>query len=160
MLRISILFMLVFIAGCASSPKPAITQLPAKEIDFSNQRAVTRTLNTQLNEWHSVRYQLGGLSKSGIDCSGFVSVVYRHGFGIHLPRTTAQQVKLGRSVSPHRLRPGDLVFFKTGQTKRHVGIYIGGRRFIHASTTKGVTSSSLDNPYWSKNYWLAKRLQS
>lgn len=151
--------MLAFIVGCASAPKDAITHLPVEDVDFSDRQIVLHTLNAQFNEWQSVRYQLGGLSKNGIDCSGFVSVVYRQGFGIHLPRTTAQQAKLGHNIQQRRLRPGDLVFFKTGKTKRHVGIYIGGRRFIHASTTKGVTTSSLDNPYWSKNYWQAKRIQ-
>jgi cell wall-associated NlpC family hydrolase len=53
---------------------------------------------------------------------------------------------------------GDLVFFKTGLAKRHVGIYIGKGQFIHASTSRGVTRSRLNSPYWSKHYWKSVRV--
>ena len=62
--------------------------------------------------------------------------------------------------SSHRALPGDLVFFKTGsgESGLHVGIYDTDNQFIHASTSQGVTRSSLDNVYWHKNFWQARRI--
>ena len=105
-----------------------------------------------------MNYRLGGLSKSGIDCSGFVVVTFRDKFAINLPRSTKEQVSLGQSIRKRNIRVGDLVFFKTAVFTRHVGIYMGERHFIHASTSRGVTLSSLDNPYWKSSYWMARRL--
>ncbi len=79
-----------------------------------------------------VRYTYGGTSpRSGFDCSGFTRFVYAH-FGITLPHYSVAQYDLGRRVSRSRLRPGDLVFF---DGLGHVGLYIGGGRFIHAPHT-------------------------
>lgn len=109
-------------------------------------------------EWVGTPYRLGGSSKSGIDCSAFVMIGFESRFGITLPRTTAEQRTMGESVSRSELRPGDLVFFKTGWSTRHVGIYIGNHQFLHASTSQGVMLSSLNNHYWQQKYWLARRL--
>ena len=79
-----------------------------------------------------VRYSYGGTSpRSGFDCSGFTRFVYAH-FGITLPHYSVAQFSLGRRVSRAGLRPGDLVFFRG---LGHVGIYVGGGRFIHAPHT-------------------------
>jgi cell wall-associated NlpC family hydrolase len=67
---------------------------------------------------------------------------------------------LGKKVSQNNLKPGDLVFFKTGLFSRHVGIYLDKRKFLHASTSVGVTISSLDNQYWKKNYWKSVRIST
>ena len=80
-------------------------------------------------------------------------------FGIDVPRSTEYQSQVGQSIKKHQLRAGDMVFFKTGVKVRHVGIYIDKGDFIHASSSKGVMISNLDNPYWSSAYWKAKRLQ-
>ncbi len=94
----------------------------------------------------------------GLDCSGFVYLTYQSRFGMTLPRTTQRQAKFGRKISPRRLQPGDLVFFKTGWFDRHVGIYVEDRRFLHVSTKNGVQLSSLEDPYWRKRYWKAVRI--
>ena len=119
---------------------------------------VRAALLSQYDEWKNVRYRPGGLSKRGVDCSGFVFLTFNDEFGIRLPRSTTEQVRAGRSISQRELVPGDLVFFKTGKTTRHVGIYIEGRRFLHASTEKGVMISSLDDRYWSRAYWTSIRV--
>ena len=85
---------------------------------------------------------------------------YLSKFGIKLPSTTEQMSHLGKKVSQNNLNPGDLVFFKTGLFSRHVGIYLDKRKFLHASTSVGVTISSLDNHYWKKNYWKSVRIST
>lgn len=115
-------------------------------------------LYSHYSEWHSVKYRWGGLSKQGIDCSGFVYLTFQEIFHIHLPRTTKDQIHSGQIVSRSELRTGDLVFFRTGQRQRHVGIYLEQRNFMHVSTRKGVTISSLDNVYWRNRYWKSVRI--
>jgi len=141
------------LAGCM-----AVLPESGKQAALENDESVISILYTQLRDWQGVRYQAGGLSKSGIDCSGFVYLTYRHHFNMELPRTTRDQSKLGQKVSRKQLQPGDLVFFKTGWFDRHVGIYIEDRRFIHVSTKKGVMLSNLEESYWEKNYWKAIRI--
>jgi len=146
----AVIFLLV---GCM-----AVLPESGKQSALESGESVKSILYAQLRNWQGVRYQAGGLSKSGIDCSGFVYLTYRHHFNMEFPRTTRGQSKLGRKVSRKQLQPGDLVFFKTGWFDRHVGIYIEDRRFIHVSTKKGVMLSSLEDPYWLKKYWTAIRV--
>lgn len=115
-------------------------------------------LYEQLKEWHAVRYKLGGQSKKGIDCSGFVQLTYRDRFGVDLPRDTSQQARVGESIDKTELQPGDLVFFHVNRRTRHVGIYVEDGKFLHASSKKGVTLSRLDDRYWKPRYWKAVRL--
>jgi NlpC/P60 family protein len=107
-----------------------------------------------------VAYRWGGNSmSSGIDCSGLVQQVYQH-FGISLPRVTYNQIGTGAAVAMKNLRPGDLVFFDTDAKRSgpdHVGIYIGGGKFIHAPHTGDVVKiSSLSDSYYT-NRWMGGR---
>ena len=110
--------------------------------------------------WIGVPYRSGGTTRRGVDCSGFVVVTMRDRFDLQLPRETKQQASIGTQIDKDELLPGDLVFFKTGsgQNGLHVGIYDTNNQFIHASTSKGVMRSSLDNVYWQKNFWQARRI--
>lgn len=108
------------------------------------------------------RYVYGGMSPSGFDCSGFVKYVYSN-FGYNLNRTASDQMSNGVTVADEDLQPGDLVFFyKPGSGARrasHVGIYIGGGQFVHASTsTTGVIISELWNSYYTTEYIGARRI--
>ena len=76
-------------------------------------------------------------------------------YGIELPRSTAEQRYLGRKIGKHELRKGDLVFFRRNS---HVGVYLGNNQFMHASTSQGVTISSLDEDYWAKTYTQSRRI--
>jgi cell wall-associated NlpC family hydrolase len=100
---------------------------------------------------------MGGTTRRGIDCSGFVQRLYRDIFALRIPRSTTLQVKSGRSIDIDQLRAGDLVFFRIPRKKGHVGIYLGRAEFAHASTTRGVTVSSLHEPFWRQSYWTARR---
>ncbi|PSH21847.1 bifunctional murein DD-endopeptidase/murein LD-carboxypeptidase [Yersinia pseudotuberculosis] len=110
--------------------------------------------------WKGVRYRLGGSSKRGIDCSAFVQTTFREQFGMDLPRSTSQQQDIGKKVQRTKLRPGDLVLFRAGSTGRHVGIYLGNDKFVHASTSAGVTISNLNDDYWNKRYRDGRRVLS
>lgn len=157
MLRIVVLLMAAALsAGCATAPEPAPVQEPPR--GGASVLPLTDALYAQHREWEGVPYRLGGMSKRGVDCSGFVHTTFRSQFGVELPRTTESQLGIGRSVDRDGLQSGDLVFFRTGNGKRHVGIYVENRTFLHASTSQGVTLSSLDNPYWASAYWQARRV--
>jgi cell wall-associated NlpC family hydrolase len=100
-------------------------------------------------------YQYGGLSRKGIDCSGLIYLAYNQA-GVKMPRTAEAQSKIGKAVSYKQLSPGDLVFFrlsKGGSTWWHAGIISetnnNGVKFLHASTSRGVVESSLEDDY----YW-------
>lgn len=116
-------------------------------------------LQNYFESWHGVRYRYGGVTTKGVDCSGLILRTYKDLYHVDLPRTVVEQARRGKSVQKKSLRPGDLIFFKTGLFSRHVGIYLGDDAFIHASRSKGVIQSSLKNPYWRTKYWKAKRLQ-
>lgn len=107
-------------------------------------------------------YRLGGDSpQTGLDCSGFVAHVFRQTTGVALPRDTRAIRDATQSVTMADLRPGDLVFFNTlSRAFSHVGIYLGDRRFVHAtsSRTGRVMISSLDETYWRKRLDGARRV--
>jgi hypothetical protein len=160
----------ILLSGCQSTPSvdspnarlnDDITVLrPDAAALLLDETLARSALYAQYQEWRAVRYRIGGLSKSGVDCSGFVYLTFRDRFGIALPRSTHEQVVLGRSIDESELRTGDLVFFRTRRNTRHVGIFLEDRKFLHASTRKGVMISSLDDIYWSKEYWRAVSLKS
>jgi len=123
---------------------------------YSNSRA-TAVINTA-KSFIGVPYVWGGATPSGFDCSGFTQYVLAKN-GISVPRTAAEQYNAGISVSKSDLRVGDLVFFTTYKAgPSHLGFYIGDGNFIHASSSKGVTISSLSNVYYSEHYIGARRV--
>jgi cell wall-associated NlpC family hydrolase len=123
-------------------------------------RSATLAVNLTRNAMRflGVPYVFGGTSSSGFDCSGYVQHVFAM-LGYHLPRTADAQYAAGKRVSGAAMVPGDLVFFQTyAAGASHVGIYLGHDRFVHASSSRGVTVSSLHESYWSARYLGAKRL--
>ena len=103
-------------------------------------------------------YVYGANGPNSFDCSGFAQYVYKH-FGYSLNRTASAQSSNGVAVSKSNLQPGDLVFFNTSGGISHVGIYIGGDQFVHASTSNtGVIISSLSSSYYQQRYVTARRI--
>lgn len=102
-----------------------------------------------------------GSGPKNFDCSGFTQYVMKN-FGVSLAHAAKAQSKVGTYISKANLQKGDLVFFSqdgSGKNIGHVGIYIGGNQFIHASTpSTGVRLDSLSSSYYSKNYVTARRV--
>ncbi len=115
-----------------------------------------RLLET-IDEWYGTRYRYGGTTKSGIDCSAFVRAVYKVAFGIDLPRTAREQFRAA-ALAVSNLQTGDLLFFNTSGGISHVGMYLGNNKFVHASTSRGVIVSDLDENYYAARYLGARRM--
>ena len=113
----------------------------------------------QIDHWWGTRYCMGGNDESCIDCSAFTQTMLRNVYGIDVPRTAQEQYDFLKHIQNTDLREGDLVFFESGRSITHVGLYIANNKFVHASTSNGVTISDLTDNYWSKKYAGAGRVQ-
>ena len=106
-------------------------------------------------------YRYGGNTPDGgFDCSGLVNYVYRDMLDVRLPRTSRDLAAVqGSRIPPDHLAAADLVFFGSGGTVSHVGIYVGEGRFVHAPSTGGtVRLDHLDGPYWRNHYTGSRRI--
>lgn len=159
------------LSACSTSPNTArqvqsetrtnsfILQASQDEFEqLVNNADVKSKLMSQYASWKGVAYRLGGTTRSGIDCSAFVRQTFLDQFGMELPRSTAEQQSVGTSVKRAKLQAGDLVLFKTGKRQRHVGIYVGNDKFVHASTSNGVIVSNMTDKYWNNRYYDGRRL--
>ena len=105
-----------------------------------------------------VPYLWGGTTPHGYDCSGFIQEVFRLG-GHSVPRLADVQYQALSKVSRKDIRPGDLVFFNTdGSGVSHVGVSSGDGVFLHASSSRGVVESNLEQAYYSERFVGAARL--
>lgn len=152
MYRLIIIATLITLTACSS-----YKTIPSPVNVTSSDSATVKKLKSHYNEWRGVKYSIGGMSKKGVDCSGFVQLAFKEKLHKNIPRSTELMSTTGKQISSKNLRPGDLVFFKTGWKVRHVGIYMGKGEFIHASSSRGVIKSKLNNPYWSDAYWMSRR---
>ena len=106
------------------------------------------------------RYSYGARSTKATDCSGFTQQVFKKHHK-NIPRTSRLQSTIGKHIPKKDLRPGDLVFFSSKNTRfvTHVGIYLGNHKFIHASSgARKVTISSLEKKYYRNHYKGARRV--
>ena len=130
----------------------------------SSRKVKVDALLQRAESYTGVPYRSGGVSRSGMDCSGFTQTVFK-GIGIQLPRVSRDQAQLGTPIRKSDLQPGDLVFFATGTPGRinHVGIVTNANdpnniRFIHASSSRGIMETSMGFNYWVRNYMKARRV--
>lgn len=154
-----LLLLILIVAGCASSgattEEPDANPAPSEP---PSEAAVESVLREAFERWDGVPHRWGGTSRRGVDCSGLLHVWFAGLFDLDLPRTTAEQVQVGDRIDRSRLQAGDLVFFQSTESGRHVGVYLSDDEFAHASASSGVTTSRLDEPYWSSRYWMSRRV--
>ncbi len=108
-----------------------------------------------------VAYKYGGnTAEQGLDCSGFVKLVFQQSMGLVLPRRSDEMSRLGEPVANDDLQPGDLVFYNTlRRANSHVGIYVGDGKFVHSPSAGGkVRVESMSVAYWAKRFDGAKRV--
>ncbi|AFQ44580.1 C40 family peptidase [Desulfosporosinus meridiei] len=142
-------------AQAAKSETKAVQVAEAPKQQVS--RSSDSTLVSNALSLTGVPYVFGGTSKKGFDCSGYTQYVFK-GSGISLPRTSSAQFNVGTPVKKDELQSGDLVFFSTyAKGPSHVGVYIGGGKFVHASNS-GVRTTSLNDSYYSGRYVGARRV--
>lgn len=124
---------------------------------------LTEQLINVAKDYKGTKYVWGGMSRSGMDCSGFVKTAFDT-FDINLPRTSREMSKTGQKIDKSEAQPGDLIFFKNGGSRviNHVGIIIevndGEIKFIHSASSKGVSINSTNDTYYKRNFTQINRI--
>jgi len=163
---------ILILATSASVPAPAFSgsNLPQIEklspLQFKYAMMMDREVESMgnlslyifIDDWMSTPYRMGGTSKSGVDCSAFTRALQQNVYGTQVSRTSRAQYDESGRLNMDELQEGDLVFFNTGGAPiSHVAVYLGNNYFVHSSCSKGVTISSLNDPYYHKHYRGAGR---
>lgn len=166
---IAAISMVFLLSSCSIFTKAPKQEDYAWEIEWEDEKSTriirkeeVKIRDTKLADyyesWLGVPHRMGGMTKQGIDCSGFVYKVYSEVYGIKLPRTAAQMSQTVRKINRNEMKEGDLVFFARGTSKpHHVGIYLKDNNFVHTSTSRGVTISSLEDKYWANLFSFCGR---
>lgn len=131
----------------------------AQELKTTPDNIYNEKLYKCIDGWIGVKYKWGGNDKSGVDCSGFTGAVYREVYNYQLKRSAYDIIKECDEIQKNRLMEGDLVFFDISSKNSHVGIYLANHKFVHASTSKGVMISDIDEAYWTKYWGRAARIK-
>ncbi len=151
--------------GSSSKSKAVISKNPstkAKQKQNPENKKI-KSIVSYAKSFGGTRYKYGGTTKKGMDCSGLVYTSFKKE-NIILPRTSRTMATQGKPISLKKVKVGDLLFFKTNKRKNvisHVGLVVetkGVIKFIHASTSKGVIISSLDEKYWNKAFTSVRRM--
>jgi probable lipoprotein NlpC len=144
-----ILVLVVILSSCGTrkyTVKPS--EKAAKAADAMS-ALKSRDLYRFITDWTGVKYRLGGMDKSGIDCSGFALLLEKNIYGYTLPRRSKDQAEAIKKKNKSNLEEGDLIFFSFGGNEvDHVGVYLNNNFFVHASTTRGVVVDDLNMPVY------------
>jgi cell wall-associated NlpC family hydrolase len=142
-----LLFLGLLFLGSGCAPKAVIQSPVTSPPQDTFTLSVSDILMSQFRAWKGVRHRIGGTDRQGVDCSGLVQVIFREAFQVELPRTSRDQSRMGQRVETGQMRPGDLVYF-TDKGGDHIGVLVADRTFLHASSSQGVTLSTLDAYWW------------
>jgi probable lipoprotein NlpC len=150
--RVIFAIALILIVASCSSRRPAVkTTAAAANMANAMANLENKQLYRFITDWTGVRYKLGGLDKSGIDCSGFALLLEKNIYSRTLPRRSRDQAEAIKEKNISQLKEGDLIFFSFGGSEvDHVGIYLNNNYFVHASTTRGVVVDDLTIPAYQK----------
>lgn len=164
-------FIAVLCTGCKSAQKTVIKDTPShsqqihtpsEKETVTDQTAVEHPLIAEARRWLGTPYRYGGQEIGvGTDCSGMIMEIFRTVLGIKLPRNSAAQQEYCIPVKKEKLETGDLVFFSSktnGKNISHVGIFIDKGFFIHASSSRGVIVSHLDENYYLNHFHSCGRV--
>jgi cell wall-associated NlpC family hydrolase len=155
MKRVLLVLSLLFLCASCGSSKTTYKKPAASKTDRVVQQA---------QAYAGTRYKFGGTTNKGMDCSGLIYIAFQKE-NIVLPRISRDMANKGKPVKKGSIKKGDLVFFRTNKNSKkinHVGLVTAVKNgevfFIHASTSKGVMTSSMTNPYWKGVYVQARRM--
>ncbi|MCQ2227611.1 MAG: C40 family peptidase [Bacteroidales bacterium] len=135
-----------------------------RKLNVSSAKGDNTKLYAECASWMGVAYKYGGTNKSGVDCSGLTYLIYKAVYGKTLTRQSSGMLSDNcKRINKSQLQEGDLVFFRTDgkktSTPNHVGIYLKQNKFIHASTSKGVIVSDLNQDYYIQNWITGGRVK-
>lgn len=126
-------------------------------LNESVEKLTNVVLYKTIDDWYGTRYRWGGSTERGIDCSAFMQVLAGYAFGWMLPRTAREQFACMRRISKDDLKEGDFVFFNTQGGVSHVGMYLQNHKFVHSSSSQGVSIGDLEDSYWNSRFIGAGR---
>nr|AOE07678.1 NlpC/P60 family protein, peptidase C40 family [uncultured bacterium] len=151
----AVLSLLLVLTSCGSSKRTTV-----KDISTTK----TERIIKQAQAFSGTRYKFGGTTRKGMDCSGLIYVAFQKE-NIVLPRVSRDMAQRGKPVKNKDIDKGDLLFFRTSKSSKrinHVGLVtkVDGDDiyFIHATTSKGVLTSNLNERYWNRAYVMARRV--
>jgi lipoprotein Spr len=130
-------------------------------LDVIAEKLTNLPLLEVMDKWWGTRYCFGGSTENCIDCSAFTQLVSREVYRLSLPRTAQEQYNTIELIEKDELKEGDLVFFHTRGRRSaitHVGVYLTNNKFVHASTSNGVSISDLDESYWKPKFRAGGRM--
>ncbi|RZK73379.1 MAG: hydrolase [Pedobacter sp.] len=146
-----IIAIVIGFSSCSSRRPRVNTNASAAKIASTMANLKSKQLYRFITDWTGVKYRLGGLDKSGIDCSGFALLLKKDIYGVSIPRRSRDQAETIREKNIDQLKEGDLIFFSFGGGDvDHVGIYLNNNYFVHASTSRGVIVDDLSLPVYQK----------
>ena len=154
-----LLALLAGLSACSTSPPTPADSAPTPVVGQPPQPEPGSEVTIFALGLLDTGYRFGGKNPdAGLDCSGMVSYIYERAAGMRLRGSAADIARQGRAIEAAKLRPGDLVFFNTrNKPFSHVGVYIGGQRFVHAPSSNGrVRIDSLSARYYAQRFEAAR----
>lgn len=132
-----------------------------EKMGITNKEIRDSKLYSFISDWYGAPYKYGGCEKTGVDCSCFTINLFDKVYGKKMPRTAGEIYKECEKLNVDSANEGDLIFFKINSNSiTHVGVYLRDKKFVHASTTRGVLVNSLSETYYSKYFYAAGKLKN